>query len=93
MNYIASLTLAFMFLGLSIPAQAQPAKKVFRIGLLSGNRSSPKPPNIESFRQGLRDLGYVEGQNISVEYRFAEGKKERYAILAAELVNLSVDVS
>jgi putative tryptophan/tyrosine transport system substrate-binding protein len=73
-------------------AEAQPAKKVFRIGLLSGNRPSPMPSNIEAFRQGLRELGYVEGQNISVEYRFAEGKEERYAILAAELVNLGVDV-
>ena len=72
--------------------EAQPAKKVFRIGLLSGNRPSPMPSNIEAFRQGLRELGYVEGQNISVEYRFAEGKEERYAILAAELVNLGVDV-
>jgi putative ABC transport system substrate-binding protein len=50
------------------------------------------PSNIEAFRQGLRELGYVEGQSISVEYRFAEGKEERYAILAAELVNLGVDV-
>jgi putative tryptophan/tyrosine transport system substrate-binding protein len=73
-------------------AEAQPAKKVFRIGLLSGNRPSPMPSNIEAFRQGLRELGYVEGQNISVEYRFAEGKEERYAILAAELINLGVDV-
>jgi putative ABC transport system substrate-binding protein len=73
-------------------AEAQPAKKVFRIGLLSGNRPSPMPSNIEAFRQGLRELGYVEGQNISVEYRFAEGKEERYAILVAELVNLGVDV-
>ena len=81
-----------LFLALTFPAPAQPATKVFRIGLLSGNRSSPMPPNIEAFRQGLRELGYIEGQNISVEYRFAEGKNERYAILAAELVNLSVDV-
>src|SRR4030095_1399219 len=73
-------------------AEAQQAKKVFRIGLLSGNRPSPMPSNIEAFRQGLRELGYVEGQSISVKYRFAEGKEERYAILAAELVNLGVDV-
>ena len=50
------------------------------------------PPNTQAFRQGLRELGYIEGQNISVEYRFAEGKDERYAILAAELVSLGVDV-
>ena len=50
------------------------------------------PPTIEAFRQGLRELGYIEGQNISVEYRFAEGKDDRYAILAAELVSLGVDL-
>ena len=86
-----SLLTTFLLATISL-AQAQPAKKVFRIGLLSGNRPSPMPSNIEAFRQGLRELGYVEGQNISVEYRFAEGKEERYAILAAELVNLGVDV-
>ena len=53
---------------------------------------SPMPPNTEAFRQGLRELGYVEGKNILVEYRWAEGKDERYAILAAELVSLGVDV-
>ena len=73
-------------------AEAQPAKKVLRIGLLSGARPSPMPPNIEAFRQGLRELGYIEGQNIIVEYRWAEGKDDRYAILAAELVSLGVDV-
>jgi putative tryptophan/tyrosine transport system substrate-binding protein len=87
---IFAMALIFVFGG--VVAMAQPAKKVFRIGLLSGNRPSPMPSNIEALRQGLRELGYVEGQNISVEYRFAEGKEERYAILAAELVNLGVDV-
>jgi ABC-type uncharacterized transport system substrate-binding protein len=86
-----SLLTTFLLATISL-AEAQPAKKVFRIRLFSGNRPSPMPPNIEAFRQGLQELGYVEGQNISVEYRFAEGKDERYAILAAELVNLGVDV-
>jgi putative ABC transport system substrate-binding protein len=89
---IFGLALGTMLFALCLPAEAQPAKKVFRIGLLSGNRPSPMPSNIEAFRQGLRELGYVEGQNITVEYRFTEGKDERYAILAAELVNLGVDV-
>ena len=79
-------------LAVSLVEAQQPTKKVFRIGLLSGNRSSPIPLNVEAFRKGLRELGYIEGQNISVEYRFAEGKDERYPILAAELVNLGVDV-
>src|SRR4030095_2101779 len=87
-----SLLTTFLLATISL-AEAQPAKKVFRIGLLSGNRPSPMPSNIEAFRQGLRELGYVEGQNISVEYRFAEGKEERYAILAAERANLGVDGS
>ena len=86
-----SLLTTFLLATISL-AEAQLAKKVFRIGLLSGNRPSPMPTNIEAFRQGLRELGYVEGQNISVEYRFTEGKDERYAILAAELVNLRVDL-
>jgi putative ABC transport system substrate-binding protein len=82
----------FCLPAVSLVEAQQPAKKVFRIGLLSGNRSSPMPLNVEAFRQGLRELGYVEGQNTSVEYRFAEGKDERYPILAAELVNFGVDV-
>ncbi len=81
-----------MLLALSVPAAAQQTKKIPRIGLLSGNRPSPMPLVIEAFRQGLRELGYVEGKNIQVEYRWAEGKDDRYPILAAELVNLAVDV-
>ena len=50
------------------------------------------PPAIEALRQGLRELGYIEGQNIIVEYRWADGKDDRYAPLAAELVSLGVDV-
>ena len=87
-----SSLLAIIILASVQLTEAQPTKKVFRIGLLSGSRPSPMPTNIEALRQGLRELGYVEGQNISIEYRFAEGKEERYAILAAELVNLAVDV-
>lgn len=89
---LTSLALTLMLLALSIPAEAQPTKKVFRIGLLSGIRPSPMPPTIEAFRQGLRELGYVEGQNILVEYRWTEGKDDRYANLAVELVRLGVDV-
>ena len=74
-------------------AEAQQAGKVPRIGWL--DVSSPNPEVlrlIELFRQGLRDLGWVEGQNIAVEYRYAEGKAERLSELAAELVRLKVDV-
>jgi ABC-type uncharacterized transport system substrate-binding protein len=85
------LIVAIVVVGAGV-AEAQPAKKVFRIGLLSSGRSSPMPPQIEALRQGLRELGYIEGQNILVEYRWAEGKDERYAILASDLVSLGVDV-
>lgn len=66
--------------------------KVPRIGYLSAGFSSPKPARTEAFRQGLRDLGYVEGQNILIEYRYAEGKLGRLPGLAAELLRLNVDM-
>ena len=63
---------------------------MWRIGVLGG--SSPPDPFVEAFKQGLRELGYVEGQNISIEYRWAEGRVERLPGLAADLVRLKVDV-
>jgi putative ABC transport system substrate-binding protein len=63
-----------------------------RLGLLIPDSSSAFPPRLEAFRHGLRDLGYVEGHNIRVEYQFAEGQYERLPALAAELVRLPVDV-
>jgi ABC-type uncharacterized transport system substrate-binding protein len=73
-------------------AEAQQAKKVPRIGLLSARSSSSESTRTEAFRQGLQELGYVEGKNIVIEYRYAEGKFERLPDLAAELVRLNVDV-
>jgi putative ABC transport system substrate-binding protein len=74
-----------------LSASAQQAAKVARIGYLSHNRAA-NPHTHEAFRQGLRDLGYVEGRNVVIEYRDAEGKFERLPALAAELVALKVDV-
>jgi putative ABC transport system substrate-binding protein len=74
-----------------ITGRAQQAAKVARIGYLSTNLAS-SPHHHEAFRQGLRDLGYVEGRNVVIEYRDAEGKLERVPALAAELVALKVDV-
>jgi len=73
-------------------AEAQQAKKVPKIGLLSARSSSSESTRTEAFRQGLQELGYVEGKNIVIEYRYAEGKFERLPDLAAELVRLNVDV-
>src|SRR5947208_3042695 len=74
-----------------LDTSAQQAAKVARIGYLAGYlAATPHLP--EAFRQGLRDLGYVEGRNVVIEYRDAEGKLERLPALAAELVALKVDV-
>jgi putative ABC transport system substrate-binding protein len=72
-----------------LAAGAQQAAKIFRIGYLATN---PSPHFQEAFRQGLRDLGYVEGRNLAIQDRNAEGKLERLRALAAELVALKVDV-
>jgi putative tryptophan/tyrosine transport system substrate-binding protein len=76
----------------ALPAQAQQPTKVPRLGYLSGTSLSTSPDRREAFRQGLRELGYVEGKNIVVEYRHAEGKFDRLPGLAAELVRLKVDI-
>jgi putative tryptophan/tyrosine transport system substrate-binding protein len=73
-------------------AQAPPAGKVYRIGILIVGTVATFGNLVEAFRQGLRDLGYVEGQNLLIEYRWGEGKVERLPDLAAELVDLKVDL-
>ncbi len=79
-------------LGVVAMAQAQQAKKVPRIGLLVPGSESAFSIRTEAFRQGLRELGYVEGKNIAIEYRWAEGNLDRLPALAAELVLLKVDL-
>jgi putative ABC transport system substrate-binding protein len=73
-------------------AQAQQAAKVWKIGVLVSSTKSINAPREQGLRQGLRDLGYEEGKNIVLEYRYAEGKMERLPELAAELVRMEVDV-
>jgi len=74
------------------PAQAQQAARISRIGLLINAPASVQSTQVEAFRRRLRELGYVEGQNILIEYRYADGKLERLPDLAADLVRLKVDV-
>jgi ABC-type uncharacterized transport system substrate-binding protein len=81
--------LATLLLTAAPAAAAQQPKKVPRIGFLA--TTDRDAPNIEPFRQGLRELGYIEGQNILVEYRYAEGKQDRFPSLVAEFVRLKVD--
>jgi putative ABC transport system substrate-binding protein len=86
------LTLAFAILAVPLPPLAQPPAKVPRIGVLLLGASSDNPYLLDAFRQGLRELGWVEGQNIAIAPRYAEGEPDRLAALAAEFVRLKVDV-
>ena len=79
--------LATVLLVAVAPTDAQQLAKIPRIGFLA-----TRGDQVEAFRQGLRDLGYVEGKNILVEYRYLEGKRDRTPGLVAELVQLKVDV-
>jgi putative ABC transport system substrate-binding protein len=75
-----------------LAARAQQAAKVYRIGFLGNSTAVLEADLVGPFREGLRDLGYVEGQNILVEYRWAQGEYERFPALTAELIALRVDV-
>jgi putative ABC transport system substrate-binding protein len=92
--FICLLTALFLATG---STAAQQTAKVARIGYVSrdlhpsDSRAAP-PVNLEAFRQGLRELDYIEGKNVTIEYRFAEGRFERFAALAEEVVGLKVDV-
>jgi len=81
-----------MLLAPSVSTQAQQPAKIPRIGFLSGTSLSSTSARVEAFRQGLRELGYVEGKNIVIEWRWAEGKFDQLPDLAAELVRLKVDI-
>ena len=89
---VPSILVLVALLALGVIAEAQQPKKVPRIGFLGASSASVLAARIEAFRQGLRDLGYVEGKNIVIEWRSAEGKLDRLPALAAELVRLKVDV-
>jgi putative tryptophan/tyrosine transport system substrate-binding protein len=73
-------------------AEAQQPKKVPRIGYLSTGDPASESSRSEAIRRALRELGYIEGRNIAFEYRYAEGKQDRYPELAAELVRFKVDI-
>ena len=89
-------TFLFVFslgaLSAPLAAEAQPAGKVHRIGFLSSGSSTATTPLSEAFLQGLRELGWVEGQNFVIQYRSAEGRSDRLPDFAAELVRLKVDI-
>jgi len=75
-----------------LAAEAQPPGKIYRMGYLYSGSATSSPRAPEAFREGLRELGWVEGRNIVIDYRFAEGRFDRLPDLAAELVRLKVNV-
>jgi putative tryptophan/tyrosine transport system substrate-binding protein len=91
-NKITVLTLCAMLLALCSSASAQQPKKITRIGYLSSVDLATESTRAEGIRLALRELGYVEGQNVAIEYRYSEGKTDRAPELAAELVRLKVDI-
>src|SRR5215510_7896695 len=89
---LRSILLAGALLAVAFPAEAQQAGKIFRIGILDSGTVSGMAVLVDAFRHELSKLGWIEGKNINLEYRFAEGKSERLPELAAELVRLKVDL-
>jgi putative tryptophan/tyrosine transport system substrate-binding protein len=89
---ILGFTLCAVLLALCVPASAQQLKQIPRIAYLAAGTTSSQADQLEEFRQGLRELRYIEGKNIIIEPRYAEGKLDRLPALAAELVGLKVDV-
>jgi ABC-type uncharacterized transport system substrate-binding protein len=89
---IFAVALCAMLFALCQSSWAQQPKKVFRIGYLSAGNAAGESTRSEAIRLALRELGYIEGQNIAIEYRYTEGKVDRHPELAAELARLKVDV-
>jgi putative ABC transport system substrate-binding protein len=89
---VRSILLGGLLLAVSSMVEAQQPKKVPRIGFLALTPPAALSTRVEAFQKGLRELGYSEGKNISIDYRFAEGEADRLPALAAELVRLKVDV-
>ena len=89
---IITLALTASLFALCSSTEAQQSTKVPRIGYLGAASASADAPRAEAFRKGLRDLGYIEGQNIIIEYRYEERAFERLPDMAAELVRLKIDV-
>src|SRR5438067_555183 len=89
---VLSILFVVVLLAVAVIAGAQQPQKIPRIGFLGTSSPSAISTRVEGFRQGLRENGYVEGQNIAIEYRWAEGKLDRLPKLAADLVSHKVDI-
>src|SRR5712692_8370963 len=92
--HLGALALALLLSSIAAPRSvgAQQPEKLFRIGMLERTSIAINAANVNGFRQGLRELGYVEGKSFVIEYRSADGHDERFPDLATELVRLKVDL-
>ena len=90
--WLSRFLVVLIVFALCAPAEAQQPAKIRRIGYLSISGPETSDPRFEAFRQGFRDLGYIEGKNILLEYRYTEGKQDPIPSLVSELVQLEVDV-
>ena len=91
-KFFSLIAIVVALAGFGPIADAQQPKKVPRIGYLSATDPASDSTRSEPIRLALRELGYIEGQNVAIEYRYAEGKRDRFPKLAAELVRLKVDI-
>src|SRR5919106_4131112 len=89
---LIGLMLGALLFALWAPSEAQQPKRIPRVGYLSSGTPTSEATRSEAIRLGLRELGYIEGQNITIEYRYAHGKSQLLPELAAELVRLKVDI-
>jgi putative ABC transport system substrate-binding protein len=89
---LAAIALLVSLVAATFGVDAAPAERLYRIGMLERTSAATNAANVEGFRQGLRELGYVEGETFVIEYRSAEGRDERFAALAAELVRAKMDL-
>src|SRR4030095_11968186 len=89
---LGNFALCVMLITLGFPAEGKQWAKISQIGYLTANSSSAEMPRLDTFRQGLRALGHIEGQNLAIEFRHTDGKFELLPEVAAELVRLKVDV-
>jgi ABC-type uncharacterized transport system substrate-binding protein len=92
LRYLVWMPLCALLLALGVPVEAQQPKKIVRVGYLAAVSAAADAPRLEAFRQGLRELGYIEGENLVIEFRHEGGGFGRLPALAAELVELKPDV-
>ena len=86
------LAIATTLLAMPLPGETQNARKIYQVGYLGNSSASLEPDLVEAFRQGMRELGYIEGKNLVIEFRWAEGRYDRFASLVTDLIHLPVDV-